>query len=322
MVTPTLAHGVRSAGYSAFVADIHLIMFTVDDSAVTASAADVRAWADALGVPGGPLTRISLAGAFEKACLTARVKYSDADGQEFLVTGREVARKDEFVTFEVARDDGRKLAQLKFFCARRGRKGIVAGTHLLKQMVRHHLDPADADAARAWLTEAEALFRVEQGYVPWYTIRRLARAAILLGAVPLARRNSTFFAYEDDLDQVRGAGAFLLRAVENAEFHILPLEDGADLSLLATSADRYLVEQAAWLLQRIRNWTGSTSPNRPILSKALETWTPEYEELVRQLTRHERRLSLRLPQTSSTLLDTNQLISSLVSSAHLPSVIG
>jgi hypothetical protein len=302
------------------VADVHLIWFTMDDTAVTAPRADVRDWAAELGVPTGPLTRGSTKAAFLKACAAARVKYSDESGREYLVTAREVARKDEFITFEVVRDDGMKLAQLKYFSARRGRQGIVAGTHVIKSIVRPSLDPRDAEAARAWLVESDALFKVEQGYVPWYITRRLVRAALELHAVPVSKRAATFFAYDDDMEPVHRAGEFLRRSVQDSQFYTLAIEDGSDLGVFATSADVFLLEQVTHLLGLMTTWMGNEATNRMTLAKAMPAWRQAHEEVTRVQARHERRLSLRLPQTSSALLEASQLMTRLMSSAHLPSV--
>ncbi len=271
------------------MADVHLIWFTVDDSAVTASRADVRAWADELGLPQGPLSRGSMVSAFLKAC-SARVTYQDEAGQDRIVSAHEVARKDEFITFNVVRDDGMVLAQLKFFNARHNRAGIVTGTHVVKTIVRRGLAPLEEKATRQWLAESDEKYTQEQGYVPWPIIRRLARLAILAGAVPVTRRDTTFFGYDDDLRKVRNARTFMLRAMPSAQFVILPIEDGADLSVFAGSADDHLFVQANELLTLVGDYVENPGRHHK-LNTVLAKWVPTFTEINQQMARHERRLS-------------------------------
>lgn len=293
----------------------------MDDTAPTADRVDVRAWANELGLPDGPLSRANTTLAFEKAC-AIETSYVNADNEAYRIGAREVARKDEFVTFEVTRDDGRVMAQVKFFSARKGRAGIVANTHVVKSIVRSGMNETDTEAARRWLTACDEQFRVEQGQVPWYIVRRLVRLAIEQAAVPVLRRRAMFFAYEDDLDTVFKAAVFLRRTVAQSEFIVMPVEDGAHLGLLAESADAFLDERAVRLANMVSAYLGATSRNRSRPAVKLELWTPIYEQLAREHARHERRLRSPLPQTGSTLSSTLQAMQRLSPSGRLPSVTG
>lgn len=292
----------------------------MDDAAPTADRVDVRAWANELGLPDGPLSRANTTTAFLKACETVTT-YVDEAGHEHEITAHEVARKDEFITFRVRRnDDDTTMAQVKFFSARKGRKGIVANTHVVKSIVRQGLDATEAAAARAWISACETQFRIEQGQVPWYIVRRLVRVAIEQAAVPILRRRAMFFAYDDDLDETRKAAQFLHRTVAASEFTVMPVEDGADLSVLAVSADAFLNARAAHLLAHVRAFRSEGSKNRARPAIKVETWAPQYEELVHQHARHQRRLRSPLPQTGSSLSSTYELMSRLAPSRRLPSV--
>jgi hypothetical protein len=301
------------------VADLHLIWFYMDDTAPTADKVDVRAWADELGLPDGQLSRANTTSAFIASCEVSTT-YVDADGHVRTVAGRQVARREEFITVSVLRDDGKTLAQVKYFNARKGRTGIVANTHVVKTIVRSGLDAIEAAAAREWLAANEEQFRIEQGQVPWYIVRRLVRVAIEEAAVPVLRRKATFFAYEDDLDQVRAAGTFLRRTVATSEFIDLPIEDGADVSLFAASADAHLCGQVRHLLSLVEGFAAGNSPIRNPPAVKVAGWSPQYEALVSAHARHERRLRTRLTQTGLALPSLHQALTRLVPSIRLPTV--
>ncbi len=301
--------------------DIHLVWYAVSDTTTTAPRADVRRWADELGLPEGALSKGSKVGAFVKACQDTVITYTDAEDVRRQLVAVELVRKGEFITWEVRRDDGMKLAQLKLFSARRTREGIVPGTHVLKSQIRKiGVTERDREATEAWLAQAQEAFRTEQGYAPWHIIRRLMRDALTEKGVPMYRRKTVFYTYDEDVERSRRAGEFLMRAVQDADFAIVPVGAGADPLLFARSADEYLCDQAQDLIRLIEGWKGQEFVQKRQLSSQFPLWAKTYTRLVGEAERHSTRLRLGLARTCSTLLDANRLMLELNPSANLPSV--
>jgi hypothetical protein len=290
------------------VADLSLVWFSINDDAVTVTRDEVRAMMDEYEFPVEVLTRDSKVAAFVKACRFTST-YVDSAGQQHELKARQSKRTSEFLTYQLMSDTGMKLAEYKFFQSRRNRSGLVPGSSVARYVIRQNVDAADRAGAQAWLDAAEARYTQLQQEPPWAAIRKQARVAMLTATVPVIGRETMYFVYDDDIETVYRVRQFLAACSKDPDFTIITVDDFSDYTVFAASADVHLVAQLDLVMVRIRRALESGS--NLVSVRRTDSWKDVIESVRAQLARHERRLSLRLPQTRSSLLDADQLMSKL-----------
>lgn len=291
------------------MSDISLLWYRISNDHVTASRAQVRELIADLDMHGHVLARDSKLVAFRAAC-AIRLPYTDAEGRDWTVHAVETKRSTEFVTASVTREDGYRLAEFKFFQSRRTRAGVVKGTHLLRTTVRRPLPAQDKAATLAWIEAATAVYEQTQGEAPWTAIRRQARLSVLTAAIPVIGRDSMFFLYDDEIEVAHQTRAFIDATCTGYEFVLLAVDDSADYSVFAASADHQLAveELEPWAI-RVR--AELELGMRPLSANRHAKLAAKVADVRRLMERHERRLSLQLPRTRSSLAETEEMISRL-----------
>lgn len=303
--------------------DIALIFITLDDESSTITRGDLRAWVQELGLPPAGLGRESTMNAFHAACEATKVRYVDADGGVRYLVSRRVKKNADFVTYEVVRDDALKVAQIKYFSPRRNPGGRVKGSTRVMSTVRKTLEQAEAAAAAEWLQIAEGEYAKLQDTAPWSTIRRVIRAGMLVTGVPLYRRASTFYTYEDQLDPCLRALEFVQRLNAGALTQVLHVTADTDRWLFARSADHMLAEQARLAgSERIEVWAGADPGKRRNLRASMNMWRKELVSIAEAKTRHEERLGIVLADTAKQLLLAEEMMQALSPNSVLPGLPG
>jgi hypothetical protein len=279
----------------------------IEDKGEVSTRQTVRELAERFEIPDGTLRRDSKVSAFMRACRVTTTYVED--GRTLTLRNKEANRTSEFITMHIVNDDGFKLAEYKFFQSRRTRVGVVKGSHVVRSVLRQGLQPHQREAAQAWVAAAEEVYARYAVEAPLRAVRRLARVAMLNHGVPIVDRESMYFVYGDEIEVAFQVREFLgLALTEPPPVTIVSVDDFSDYQVFADSADHYLTGQLEAINTRIRK--GLDSPH-PVDMKRRTNWDTQLAEIRRQQARHERRLSLGLPRTSSTLLVADQLVSQL-----------
>lgn len=285
--------------------DVSLVWFSIEDSGDTGEPrAKVRELARKHGFPPETLTRDSKISAFTRACRVSTTY--EEDGTTFTVTGQQIKRTSEFITFQVVRGDGFKLAEYKFFQSRRTRVGVVKGSHVVRSVLRAGLSARQKEAATAWLEAAGASYEQLQGGTPIASIRRLVHGTLRGAAVPILGRESMYFLYGDEVEVAYRVRGFLDEAMAVPPVvNIVDVDDFSSYQPFADSADAFLNAQADVVVKRVRN--GLLDPKVVSLQRR-SNWNEAIASLRTRRARHVRRLKLDLPLTEQTLLLADRLV--------------
>ncbi len=302
--------------------DVQLVWWSQDDSAISATRDEVKRWIIELKLPGGYVSKGTLASGFGAACDGAKVEYEGPDGRH-TVTGTLHAKAGaESITYSVRREDGLKLAEIKYFAPRRVESGRISGTHRIMDRLAHRISDADRLAARQWIKQAKAIFEHTESRVSWQTLRRMLTTAFEESCVPLLRKRATYFFGAPDLAAVERIGEFIGRCSPDPLFQIVPVASHADWGMFAASADALMAERADKLVSQLEGWTGSRSPARVARRTAVERFSGEYERLYERTTYYESWLGPDLTQTQQKLLIAKGMIETIAPPAGLPTVSG
>lgn len=299
------------------MSDLWLSWYTIEGDKVTITRQEVRQLSEALGLPLAIMTRGTKISAFRKACTTTH-SYVDDQGRSWTLRGVQAKSSGEFITNQVQREDGFKVAEFKFFQSRRTRSGVVKGTHLVRTMLRAKLEPADRAAAEVWLEQARAVFDSIQEDAPHRAVRLQARAAMMMAGTPVLNRESMYFFYDDEIDSAHRARQFLHESAPGSEFVLVSIEDHSDYTVFAVSADAHL---CALLNKTIVKVQERVDNGQHPSDGIWRNWYTAIEDVRRLHSRHERRLGLQLPGTRSTLLVADRLMQEIPRPASLPKVI-
>ncbi len=256
---------------------------------------------------------------FRKTCEELQVSYGEAG--EFTVVAAKGRGSADFEAYDLVRAQDRvKLGEVKFFQHRRGSTGRVPDSERIKTIVRRAVADGvralDVAATEEWVRVFSAEYAQTRVSIDMRDVRRLINDAFALYAVPIWHRYTTYFAYTDDLEELERVHR-LVAGLGPVTWAVFPIADGADLSLLAESADRHL-------LREIEAVDNAIEQSRPATvrgaSQADQRRRQKLADLAKRVARHERRLSLDLPLSRSALLHTTQKIDRLADTRRLPSV--
>lgn len=287
-----------------------LTWFSLSDRRLTANRWLMQQWCDQLGLPGGGLDRENVLWSYRHACATT-TQYTDDEGKTRMMFAREGKTKGKVITYDVLRDDNTKLAAWQYFGPRRTERGKVAGSTRILPTYRATLSGRERAAAEQWVLAASQALEKELGEAPWNTVRRLLRAGFTLGGVPVLRRNTMFFCYADERAASDATGELIRRIDTGGDYQAMPLDERADLSIFAASADAWMHEQAAELIAAMEAWVENPDGQRKDRKTALSVWRKEITTLRQRTELHERRLSHDLPQTHETLHIATEMMAAL-----------
>lgn len=287
-------------GYSALVAEIALVWYSMDDSSVIATRGQAAQWAEELNMPHIQASSAT-PGNFRKSCQETEVTYPGPRGGQRIAKAIEVARRPELLTFEVRRGQIR-LAQIKLFTERRTVNGQVSGSSRVITKINRQADAHDVAGASLWIQSFTTAYEQECQIVPSKVIRRIAVQTLLETATPIVNRKWLYYAYVDQLAPANRLRTFLARVCDDADVTILPIERGAELTTFITSADADLFERISDFNERLRTYIGGR-----FLKQGSERYggiLDIYRTLVARVAEHEERLSAQLTTSHSALQQT------------------
>jgi hypothetical protein len=188
-----------------------LLWYSVNDDVMTASRSDAATLAEELRLPPSIVSATDTPTYFTWQCQHIEVSYAGAGSEPMRrATAHEVRRTPDVLTYEVRRSDRRvRLAQLKYFRARRTEAGVVPGSARVTVQVSNKLDAFDEAGAKQWIEEFNQAWNQGSQPVSSKTVRRLAMTAMQSMALPLVTRKWLYFTYPDRLDTALRLQRFL-----------------------------------------------------------------------------------------------------------------
>jgi hypothetical protein len=293
-----------------------LLWYSVNDDVMTASRSDAATLAEELRLPPSIVSATDTPTYFTWQCQHIEVSYAGAGSEPMRrATAHEVRRTPDVLTYEVRRSDRRvRLAQLKYFRARRTEAGVVPGSARVTVQVSNKLDAFDEAGAKQWIEEFNQAWNQGSQPVSSKTVRRLAMTAMQSMALPLVTRKWLYFTYPDRLDTALRLQRFLRQVSDGGDVIWLPIHDSADLTLFRETADHHCSTAVSDFNARFADLIQG---RRTRDSKTVREMAEVYEGLAGRAGEHERRLSCQLTETRARLEQSKRLMMAADPSGNL-----
>lgn len=298
--------------------DVALMWVTLDDSRAQVTKGQVRQLVLDLGLPQSVLSKESTLAAFKSACTDTKTKYPGEDGSTRLLLARPAARKSEMVTYDVLRDDGVKMASLKYFQARRTDTGTVMGSQRVMTTRRKNLSPTDSDGLEVWLDAALQVYADLGTRASTSALRRVVRTGMSVRAVPMVGRTTMYFTYPDGIQECLKIKEFLRRLPDvDSQFDLVTVRGDSPMRVFAQAADAFVLPKAQAVIDRIEGWADQDPRNRRNLRASLKMWRDDVHDVETEVAMHQSHLHLALPSTRELLDLADRMMTGLSPSPSL-----
>jgi hypothetical protein len=294
-----------------------LLWYSINDDVMTASRSEAAALAEELALPPSIVSATDTPTYFTWQCQHIEVSYPGAGSEPMRqASAHEVRKTPDVLTYEVRRTDSRKvrLAQIKYFRARRTEHGVVPGSARVTVQVSNKLDAFDAAGAQRWIAEFNQAWNQGSQPVSSKTVRRLAMTAMQSIALPLVTRKWLYFTYPDRLDTAWRLQTFLRRVSAGGDVVCLPLDDSADLTLFRETADHHCSMAVSDFNAR---FSDVLTGRRVRDQKTVRELAEQFEQHTMRAREHEKRLSCQLTETRACLEQSKRLMMAADPSGNL-----
>lgn len=305
------------------MADVALAWYSMSDDAVTANRAQVRRWAEELGLPTSRLTKANNVLLFRQAAREVRIPFRNDDlDWELFAEATRATDNYELHTLFARPPQGklRRLGEVKLFMTRRTAAGMVAGSERLKSLTAASASASESVAVQEWLATFGHRFEELQGLAPQTTIRAIVRDHLLGHAIPLGpHKVGMYYVYVEHLPRVARLREFLERCAHNSSFITLPIEAGPEQHrVFADAADDHMESQvdrweSAMMMSYDRQPAGRLADPK--------MWWDRLSSLQDLIAGHEQRLGWALVKARSRVEAGRSTLHRIVPSADLQRVI-